>query len=297
VTRAQWGADESLGNHDRSFATIRKVIVHHTAIDEPDPVKQIQAIQRFHTQSRGWDDIGYNFLIDRAGTVYEGRWAREYASGELHDGEDGAGHGVIGAHAAGYNTGSVGIALMGTYSAAHITDAAMASLARTVAWKVGPRSIDPHGRDPYVQAGSGATVVFDNIAGHRDVEQTGCPGDGLYTQLGTLRDPTRIKPWLVSVAANETRQLCRGRRRRAVAEIDLGPGPVSDRDPAERSDVLDLADALRHLSTDERALLALRFEAGLDSGEIGRLTGRPAATVRWRLARLVARLRKELTDG
>jgi hypothetical protein len=188
VTRAQWGADESLGNHDRSFATIRKIIVHHTAIDEPDPVKQIQAIQRFHTQTRGWDDIGYNFLIDRAGTVYEGRWAREYAAGELHDGEDTSGRGVIGAHAAGFNTGSVGIALLGTYSAAHITDAAMTSLVRTVAWKVGPRNLDPHGRDPYVQVSSGTTIVFDNIAGHRDVEQTGCPGDGLYTQLGSLRD-------------------------------------------------------------------------------------------------------------
>jgi hypothetical protein len=188
VTRAQWGADESLGNHTRTFADIRKVIVHHTAIDEPDPIKQIQAIQRFHTQTRGWDDIGYNFLIDRAGTVYEGRWARPDPAGAVHDGEDGNGRGVIGAHAAGYNTGSVGIAIMGTYSSALITAASMDALVRTVAWKVGPRNIDPHGRDPFVQAGSGTKVLFDNIAGHRDVEQTGCPGDGLYTQLASLRD-------------------------------------------------------------------------------------------------------------
>ena len=188
VTRAQWGADESLGNHDRSFATIRKVIVHHTAIDEPDPVKQLQGIQRYHTQTRGWDDIGYNFLIDRAGTVYEGRWARDYATDELHSGEDTSGRGVVGAHAAGYNTGSVGIALLGTYSSATITDASMAALARAIAWKVGPRDIDPHGSDPFVQAGTGTTVVFRNIAGHRDVERTGCPGDGLYTQLADVRD-------------------------------------------------------------------------------------------------------------
>jgi RNA polymerase sigma-70 factor (ECF subfamily) len=142
-------------------------------------------------------------------------------------------------------------------------------------------------------------VAFVVSGGDQDLADDAVQGawSVAWRKLGTLRDPTRIKPWLVSVAANETRQLCRGRRRRAVAEIDLGPGVVTDRDPAERSDVLDLADALQGLSADERALLALRYEAGLDSGEIGRLTGRPAATVRWRLARLVARLREELTDG
>jgi hypothetical protein len=182
VTRAEWGADESLGNHTRSFGAIRKVIVHHTAVDEPDPVKQIQGIQRFHTQSRGWDDIGYNLLIDRAGTVYEGRWAREYLAGEVHSGEDTSGRGVVGAHAAGYNTGSVGIAILGTYSAATITEETMRSLARTIAWKVSTRDIDPHGSDAF------GAKVFPNIAGHRDVEQTGCPGDGMYGQLPDLRD-------------------------------------------------------------------------------------------------------------
>ena len=188
VTRAQWGADESLGNHDRSFASIRKVIVHHTAIDEPDAVKQIQGIQRFHTQSRGWDDIGYNFLIDRSGTVYEGRWARDYDTDEVHSGEDTSGRGVVGAHAGGYNTGSVGIALLGTFSSATITEESMTALVRTIAWKFGPRDIDPHGTDPFVQAGGGTTITFENIAGHRDIDRTGCPGDGLYAQLAEVRD-------------------------------------------------------------------------------------------------------------
>ena len=188
VTRAQWGADESLGNHERTFAAIRKVIIHHTAVDEADPVKQIQGIQRYHTQGRGWDDIGYNFLIDRAGTVYEGRWARAYADGEVHSGEDTRGRGVIGAHAAGYNTGSVGIAVLGTYTSSTITEATMRALAATVAWKVGPRDIDPHGSDPFVRAGDGVSISFENIAGHRDVEQTGCPGSGMYARLGELRD-------------------------------------------------------------------------------------------------------------
>ncbi|MEA3019044.1 MAG: hypothetical protein QOI47_568 [Actinomycetota bacterium] len=188
VTRAQWGADESLGNHTRSFADITKVLVHHTAIDETDPVKQIQGIQRFHTQTQGWDDIGYNFLIDRAGTVYEGRWARDYVGGETHTGEDVTGRGVVGAHALGCNTGSVGIALLGTYSTATITDATMRSLAATVAWKVGSRNIDPYGSDPFTNQDDGSRMVFPNIAGHRDVNSTGCPGDGMYVRLNELRD-------------------------------------------------------------------------------------------------------------
>lgn len=118
-----------------------------------------------------------------------------------------------------------------------------------------------------------------------------------WRRLGSLRDPERLKPWLVSVAANEARQLARRQRRRAVVEIEVGAVDPAGRDPADRAGALDLELALRHLSPDERALLALRYEAGLDSTEIGALAGRPAATIRWRLARLVVRLRKELSDA
>lgn len=121
-----------------------------------------------------------------------------------------------------------------------------------------------------------------------------------WRKLGSLRDAGRVRPWLVSVAANEARQLCRHRRMlhqipmsfagEAMAE-PVAPGPD------ERADVLDLESALRLLSPNERVLLALRYEAGLDSTAIGSLLGRPAATVRWRLARLVARLRKEMCDA
>jgi RNA polymerase sigma-70 factor (ECF subfamily) len=124
-----------------------------------------------------------------------------------------------------------------------------------------------------------------------------------WRKLATLRDPDRLKSWLVSVAANEARQACRRQRRWNVVRVDvteIDPAGCDDPvggDPADRDDVLDLDCALRHLSPDERALLALRYEAGLDSSEIGALSGRPAATVRWRLARLVKRLRKELSDA
>ncbi|MDH4142611.1 MAG: sigma-70 family RNA polymerase sigma factor [Chloroflexota bacterium] len=118
-----------------------------------------------------------------------------------------------------------------------------------------------------------------------------------WRKLDSLRDPDRLKSWLVAVAANEARQLCRRKRVRTLAQIDLGMVDPGAPDPADRADALDLERALRHLSADERSLLALRYEAGLDSGEIGALVGRPAATVRWRLSRLIARLRKELRDA
>ena len=118
-----------------------------------------------------------------------------------------------------------------------------------------------------------------------------------WHKLGSVRDPERLKAWLVSVAANEARQLCRRRRRLAAVEIDVGGRDPAGSDPADRADELDLERALGHLSFEDRALLALRYEAGLDSSEIGALARRPAATVRWRLARLVARLRKELADA
>ena len=188
VTRAQWGADETLGSRSRSFAEIRKVIVHHTATTGDDPASDLRSIHRYHTTANGWADIGYNFLIDRNGVVYEGRWARTYAAGEVHSGEDARGRGVIGAHAAGHNTGTVGIALLGTHSVAGVSDAAIRALAATIAWKVGPRGIDPHGRDPYVQVSTDSTVVFDNIAGHRDVVATGCPGERFYVRLTEVRN-------------------------------------------------------------------------------------------------------------
>ena len=142
-------------------------------------------------------------------------------------------------------------------------------------------------------------VAYVIAAGDQDVAADAVQAAWLvaWRKLDSLRDPDRLKPWLVSVAANEARQLCRRRRFRTVTEIDIGMADPGKPDPAERADALDLEGALQHLSADERALLALRYEAGLDSREIGALVGRPSATIRWRLSRLIARLRKELCDA
>jgi hypothetical protein len=192
ITRAEWGADERLRTSSRDFAPIVKAIVHHTAIEEVDPAAQVRGIYRSHTQTNRWADIGYNFLVDREGRIYEGRWARDYVVGEAHSGEDVTGKLVEGAHAEGRNPGSVGIAVLGNYdlNGATVPDATLASIARIISWKFAPRGIDPYGRTPYVLS-SGRTEVFDNICGHRDVAttttNTSCPGTSLYSRLPELR--------------------------------------------------------------------------------------------------------------
>jgi len=116
-----------------------------------------------------------------------------------------------------------------------------------------------------------------------------------WRHLGTLRDPDRLRPWLVSVAANESRQLLRREGRRRGRE-GRAPVPWTPPDPASRADWLDLEAALTRLDPDERRLLALRLVAGLTSEEVARELGGSPAAIRGRMARLLSRLRRDLTD-
>jgi len=118
----------------------------------------------------------------------------------------------------------------------------------------------------------------------------------IWRKLGSLRDPARLRPWLVSIAANEARQLIRRRRRRTVVELSMVGSMGSGLDPAGAVADLDLANALARLDPDDRALLALRYVAGFDSTELARATGRSPSGTRARLARLLGRLRTELSD-
>ena len=118
-----------------------------------------------------------------------------------------------------------------------------------------------------------------------------------WRKLGSLRDPAALRPWLMSVAANEARQMVRRQRRHPVVEIEVADVGSRHGDPASRAAVADLAIALRRLSPEDRALLALRHVAGFDATEIGRALGMSPSGVRSRLARLIARLRTELEDA
>jgi RNA polymerase sigma-70 factor (ECF subfamily) len=118
-----------------------------------------------------------------------------------------------------------------------------------------------------------------------------------WRRLRTVRQPDRLRSWLVAIAANEARQALRRRRRQPVVDISAALGTDAGGDPGETIAVVDLQQALVGLTPDERRLLALRFVAGLDSAEIGRHLGMSASGVRSRLARLVERLRSEMDHG
>ncbi|MCC5477018.1 peptidoglycan recognition protein family protein [Streptomyces barringtoniae] len=190
TSRADWGADESLSPDPSEYnADVKAVFVHHTdgANDYScaDSASIVRGIYAYHTQVNGWNDIGYNFLVDKCGTVFEGR-------------KGGVDLPVLGAHTYGWNRESAGIAVLGEYTSTSASDAALASIARVAAWKLGQYGADPAGtvqlnagasQQNYFGTGftAGTAYTFQRISGHRDGYNTQCPGDSLYAQLPTIR--------------------------------------------------------------------------------------------------------------
>ncbi|MBN1890472.1 MAG: N-acetylmuramoyl-L-alanine amidase [Thermoflexales bacterium] len=168
IPRAGWGAQEQRMTWKPTYRHPARIIIHHTVTPnhEDNPAATVRAIYYFHAITRKWGDIGYNYLIDWHGNIYEGR-----AGGEK----------VVGGHARGYNEGSVGVALMGTYTRDDISPAMHDSLVALLAWLSARYGIDPQGQ---------ATVYgrrLPNIMGHRAVAKTTCPGDPVLAQLDALR--------------------------------------------------------------------------------------------------------------
>jgi RNA polymerase sigma-70 factor (ECF subfamily) len=117
-----------------------------------------------------------------------------------------------------------------------------------------------------------------------------------WRKLPSLRDPARLRPWLMSVAVNEARAIVRHQHRHPVVELAIATDGPGGGDPGDEIGQVDLANALHRLGPEDRALVALRYLADLDSAEIGSLTGRSASGVRTRLSRVLDHLRKELGD-
>ena len=146
VTRAQWGANESLRHYDPIFNSIvQKIIVHHTGT--PNDIADYPGLARgIYTNelNNGYIDIAYNWLIDPRGRIYEGRWAQNYPSGHPHTGER-AGQNVMGAHALYFNDNTIGIGLMGDYSNVAPTSAMISALLTLMTWKCARWGIGPLG--------------------------------------------------------------------------------------------------------------------------------------------------------
>lgn len=167
ISRAAWGADESLMTWPPQYATARKIVIHHTVTSGGDnPIAEVQAIYYFHAITRGWGDIGYNYLVDKFGNIYEGR------AGGLD---------VIAGHTYSYNTGSVGFGNLGDYSSAAPTAAMRDINAALAAWYGGRNFIHP------LESSLFNDRVTPNITGHRDYAATACPGAAFYAQLPAIR--------------------------------------------------------------------------------------------------------------
>ncbi|CAL9558768.1 hypothetical protein SUDANB151_04567 [Streptomyces sp. enrichment culture] len=184
TTRRGWGADEKL--RQKGFVYTKKIkaaFVHHSDTGNNYRCSQapsvIRGIYRYHVRSMGWRDLGYNFLVDKCGNIYEGR-------------AGGVSKPVLGAHTLGFNSNSMGIAVLGTYSSKKPSSAALKAIARLTAWKVGLYGMNPRGKT-YLKSGGGnlypkgRKVRLNVISGHRDGFATNCPGKKLYAKLGTAR--------------------------------------------------------------------------------------------------------------
>ncbi|WP_274559232.1 peptidoglycan recognition protein [Streptomyces spiramyceticus] len=185
ITRRGWGADERL--RERNFVYTKRVkaaFVHHSATGNNYKCSQVpsvlRGIYRYHVKSNGWRDIGYNFAIDKCGTIYEGR-------------AGGVANPVLGAHTLGFNSNTMGIAVLGTYSRSNPSAAAVNGVAALTAWKLGLFGADPRAATYLTSGGNGrfkkgTSVKLNVISGHRDGFNTDCPGGQLYDKLGTVRD-------------------------------------------------------------------------------------------------------------
>jgi hypothetical protein len=183
ITRPAWGADESIRRAPPRYApAVQYSLVHHTAGTNNYSPSQSAAIVRgievYHVKANGWNDIGYNFLVDKYGQVFEGRYG-------------GVDQNVIGAHAQGFNTGSVGVAVLGTYNSAPPPLAAQTAVAGLLAWRLDVAHVDPLSTLTVASGGNprfpvGVPVFLRAISGHRDTGFTDCPGDALYARLGAI---------------------------------------------------------------------------------------------------------------
>jgi hypothetical protein len=188
VPRLSWDADESIRRAPPTYAPkLRFAIVHHTAgkndYTRAEAPAIVKGIELYHVKGNGWNDIGYNFLVDRFGTIYEGRYG-------------GIDRSVVGAHALGFNTGSVGVAVLGTYGSAAPSRAAQDAVASLLAWRLDLAHVDPLSMLTVTSGGSeryapGMPVTLRAVSGHRDTGLTECPGAAFYRRLDAIAAAAR----------------------------------------------------------------------------------------------------------
>lgn len=212
VSRTEWNCPDGQDSPGWTpeYENFTHIIIHHTATPNTDTdwAARVLSIWNYHTYDRGWGDIGYNYLIDPDGIIYEGRAG----------GDD-----VTGGHASPHNVGTMGVAFLGTFTEEEPTDVALDSAESLIAWKCSQKGIGPL-ESSTDHAGS----YYANIAGHRDVKATECPGEMLYDLLPAIRQ--NVHDLIQERPAEEPDY------NGSVSDPDYN-GPVSDPErPAEEPD-------------------------------------------------------------
>ena len=185
IPRAQWAGNQCNPKGTPEYGNVQMAFVHHTDGSNDyapsDSAAIVLAICRFHRDDNGWNDIGYNFLVDKYGQIFEGR-------------AGGIDRPVVGAQAQGYNDQSTGVSSLGTFNTVGQTDAGLKALSQLIAWRLSIAGVPVAGKVTLTSRGggdnkypSGTPVTFDRISGHRDGDATDCPGDALYAQLPDIR--------------------------------------------------------------------------------------------------------------
>jgi hypothetical protein len=186
IPRSVWGGDSVPPRQPPDYGVVQMAFVHHTVTandyTEDQSASIVLGIAKYHRDTNGWNDIGYNFLVDRYGQVFEGR-------------AGGVDQPVVGAQAQGYNDQSTGVAVIGTFTDVGIPEPAMAAVAQLLGWKMSLHGVPCQGGLTVISGGGslnrysdGTPVDMQRISGHRDGDKTECPGNALYAELPTLRE-------------------------------------------------------------------------------------------------------------
>ncbi|MFC4606128.1 N-acetylmuramoyl-L-alanine amidase [Rhodococcus kronopolitis] len=276
ITRAQWGADESIRCDSPSYDdSLGGATVHHTAgsndYSRAESVEIVRSIYAYHARTLGWCDIGYNVLVDKYGQTFEGR-------------AGGLDRNVQGAHAGGFNENTMGIAMMGDFSAVTPPQATVEAVGKFLGWRLGRAGLNPTGHTTMYSEGTeftpfaqGSAVDLPVIFAHRDVGNTSCPGDAAYAKMGQIRSIAQANlggsTGILSVAPDRTQS----------NKPPVNKPPASGTDPAGTPDsgtLLDTGSVDQSIETIDALvgeLLKLTDQSPIaqkwisEGGELGRL--------------------------
>ncbi|WP_324192302.1 N-acetylmuramoyl-L-alanine amidase [Nocardia puris] len=257
ISRAQWGADESLRCEDPTYDDgLGGIVVHHTAgrndYSKAESAAIVRGIYAYHAETLGWCDIGYHALVDKYGQIFEGHFG-------------GLDRPVQGAHTGGFNENTAGVAFMGNHESEEPSQAAIAAMGQFIGWRARVAGLDPQGTTTMISEGTeftpygeGEQVQLPVVFSHRDVGNTTCAGDAAYALMDRLR----------SIAAGMSSSVGTGR-----APEGPGQSPVPDPDPHTDADadVSALAALTRKLLglVDRSVVARYWVDAGGPRGRLG----------------------------